>query len=175
MRELVLNRPVHIAGRDASYEQAVKLLQGDLMNYDVPDRLEKCRAITSLLNLANEHGNFAMRGTDPCREEKLFVKFTALLLDSAHSLQVMTKHELLLMSDRELLREFLGQNGEPIDRSAAEHRQLALNLLKETLQLIQMAADAFHKLKTQNLAVLDKDDAHARYLRAYESFQRQHH
>src|SRR2546425_678421 len=105
MRELALNRPVHLAGRDAYYEGAVKLLQGDLMNYPVGDRLEKCRHITYLLQLAHEHAAFALRGLDSSREEKLFVQFLELLLDSAQALQVMTKHENLLVSDRELLRE----------------------------------------------------------------------
>ena len=173
MRELAQNRPVHIAGRDAYYEQAVKLLQGDLMNYEVRDRLEKCRAITSLLHLAHEHSDFALRGMQPGREEKLFVQFLALLLDSAQSLQVMTNHENLLMSDREVLREFLSSNAEMLDRSAAEHRQLAHNLLKETIQLIQMAADAFTKLKEKSLAELENDTVRARYKRAYDSFQRQ--
>jgi len=175
MRELALNRPVHLAGRDTNYEHAMKLLQGDLMNYEVADRLDKCRAITTSLQLAHEHGEYALRGMESCREEKLFVQFLALLLDSAQALQVMTKHEHLLMSDRELLREFLSQNAELIDRSAAEHRQLAQNLLKETIQLIQMAAEAFKKLNEKNLGELDKDDSRARYQRASDSFQKQNH
>jgi hypothetical protein len=173
MRELSLNRPVHLAGRDVFYDQAVKLLQGDLMNYPVSDRSEKCRAITTLIHLAKEHADFSMRGIECSREEKLFLQFLVLLLDSAQALQVMTKHEQLLASDRELLHEFLGQDTELIERSAAEHRQLAQTLLKETIQLIQMATDAFGKLKEKNLAEFDKHDARPRYQRAYDSFLKQ--
>ena len=71
------------------------------------------------------------------------------------------------------LRELLGQDSELIDRSATEHRQLAQNLLKETIQLIQMAAQAFQKLKDKNLAELGADDSRSRYQRAYASFQKQ--
>lgn len=173
MRELALNRPVHLAGRDAYYEHAVRFLQGDLMNYPAADRLEKGRAIVSLFQFAREHADFAQRGVEAKREEKLFLQFLDLLLDSAQALQVMTKHEHLLASDRELLRELLGENLEMIDRSAAEHRQLAHNLLKETIHLIQMAAETFRKLKEKNLAEFGKDDSRARYQRAYESFQKQ--
>lgn len=164
-----------MAGRDAYYEQAVKLLQGDLMNYEVRDRLDKCRAITSLLHLAHQHSDFSQRGMESGREEKLFTQFLALLLDSAQSLQVLSNHENLLVSDRELLKEFLGSNAETLDRSAAEHRQLANNLLKETIQLIQVAADAYKRLKEKNLSELDGDDSRARYKRAYDSFQKQTH
>jgi hypothetical protein len=101
------------------------------------------------------------------------VQFLNLLLDSAQSLLAMTKHEHLLMSDRELLRELLAQDPELIARSAAEHRQLALNLLKETTQLIQMAAGAFDKLKEGNKQAFGTDDSAARYQRAYESFSKQ--
>jgi hypothetical protein len=173
MRELSLNRPVHLAGRDAFYEQAVKLLEGDLMNYSAADRWEKCRAISSFIQLAKEHADFAMRGMECGREEKLFLQFLVLLLDSAQALQVMTKHEHLLASDRELLRELLGQDTELIERSAAEHRQLASNLTKETVLLIQMATKAFERLKEKNLGEFDKDDARPRYKRAHESFLKQ--
>jgi hypothetical protein len=173
MRELSLNRPVHLAGRDVFYDQAVKLLQGDLMNYPANDRWEKCRAITGFIQLAKEHADFAMRGMECSREEKLFLQFLVLLVDSAQALQVMTKHEHLLASDRELLRELLGQDTELIERSAVEHRQLAQNLIRETVQLIQMATTAFDKLKQKNLAEFDKDDARPRYQRAHDSFLKQ--
>ncbi len=151
----------------------MKLLQADLMNYDTGDRLEKCHSIASLLDTAHAHGDFALRGKEGCREEKLFVQFLALLQDSAISLQVMTKHEHLLMSDRELLREFLAANPESIDRSAAEHHQLAFGLLKETIQLIQMASETFQKVKKRNVQELETDEARGRYQRAYDSFQKQ--
>lgn len=173
MRELSLNRPVHLAGRDAYYEHAVKLLQGELMNYEIGDRLRKCRTITRVLELANEHADFALRGFNSCREEKLFIQFLRLLLDSAKALQVMTKHEYLLVSDREFLREFFGQQFEVIDRSAAEHGQLARNILKETVQLIQMASGSFDRLREKNLGELAKGDGRDRYQRAYESFRQQ--
>jgi len=172
MRELALNRPVHLAGRDAFYECALRSLQGDLMNYPVEDRLEKCKAIVALLQSAREHADFALRGVDSTREEKLFVSFLDLLLDSAQALQVMTKHEHLLASDRELLRELVGENLERTERSAAEHRQLACNLLKETNHLIQMAAETFRKLKEKNHGELARDESRARYQKAFDSFQR---
>ena len=173
MRELVLNRPVHLAGRDAYYETAVKLFRGDLQHLEVGDRLEKCRAIAILLQFAREHATFALRGMDGIREEKLFLRFLELFLDSAQALQVVTKHEQLFVSDRELLSEFLGQNTEGIDRSAAEHHQLAIDLIEETIQLIQMADASFQKLKEKNQAEFGNDDYRPRYQRAYESFLKQ--
>jgi hypothetical protein len=113
-----------------------------------------------------------MRGIEACREEQLFVRFLDLLLDSAQALLVMTKHEHLLASDREMLRELLGANAELVDRSAAEHRQLAQSLLRETTQLIQMADETFRKLQENDLAEFGKNDSLARYQRAFDSFQR---
>jgi hypothetical protein len=172
MRELTLNRPVHLAGRDAYFESAVKLLRGDLMNVEVSERLEKCRSVTALVQLALEHADFALRGVDSSREEKLFVQFLGLVLDSAQALVVMTKHEHLLLSDRALLNELLGQNSDTADRSAAEHRHLAQSLLKETVQLIEMAEKTFQMLKDKTMEEFGKDDSKARYQRAYESFQK---
>jgi hypothetical protein len=173
MSELTLNRPVHLAGRDAYFESAVKLLRGDLMNLEVAERLEKCRSVTALIQLAKDHADFALRGVESSREEKLFVQFLGLVLDSAQALVVMAKHEHLLVSDRPLLRELLGQHADMADRSAAEHRQLAHSLLKETVQLIQMAEETFQKLKNKTTEEFGKDDSKARYQRAYESFQKQ--
>lgn len=173
MPNLALNRPVHLAGRDAHFEHAVKLLRADLMNYDVADRFEKCRLITSVLQSSAEHSDFALRGADGCKEEELFARFVGVLLDSAQSLLSMTKHEQMLATDRVLVREFLGKEVELLDRSAAEHRQLAQNILRETIALIEMSADSFRKLKEKNLADLDAEESRKRYQRAYESFQRQ--
>ncbi len=172
MREIALNRPVHLAGRDAYYECAMKTLQGNLMSYDVADRMERCRSASAALSLAHDHANFALRGIDPCREELLFVDFLQLLQDSVQSLQVLTKHEHLMISEQDVLQEFLRESPEEIARSAAEHRQLAEGLLKETLQLIQMAADAWQRLRAANQTSCGTE-CMSRYRRAYESFQRQ--
>lgn len=165
-----LNRPIHLARRDAFFERAVELLYMPVQDLDSQARLSHVEKVLSLLTTAQKHAFFATRSPEAHQQEHDFLHFLKLISHNLQSAHSMTQHQLHLEGDESFLCQFLSASPEECALPAMHYRRRADDILQGLWHLLRLAHKPYRELQQKNLEAM-QDDARARYKNAYSSFR----
>jgi hypothetical protein len=165
-----LNRPVHLARRDAFFERAVEMLGRPLDGLDAATRLRRVQAIRASLEKARNHAAFAERSPRSIRHEQEFLRFLGLMLVNVDSAQAMIEHEGHLKRDESFLCHFLGVTQEQSALPALHYQRRSEDIHQGLWHLLRLAQGPYAALRRTNLEDMEREERD-RYHRAYTSFR----
>jgi hypothetical protein len=168
MVEIAVNRPVHLARRDAHYRQCVELLRGCSEIASVARRRVRIRRILDHVQEAYQEAIYALRGYKGSRAEKQFVRYLDLTYDAAKAAQVMVQHEALLKEDKSFMPQFLGASTAKLVGFEVAHRGMVGKILNVMNEIASLASDTFQKLRKNNMEALSPNES-KRYQNAYRA------
>jgi len=167
---LHLNRPVHLARRDAYYERAGELLNLPLHGLDMRSRLRKMEQVLALLKTAMAHARFACRSPQATATEKDFLRFLQLMAHQVESLLAMMRQQAHFAEDECFLGQFLKTQPEQLQLLPGHYQRRAEDILEGVCHLLQLAHAPYHALHQGNFKTLTGEEQ-TRYRQAYASFR----
>lgn len=165
-----LNRPIHLARRDAFFEMAVELLYMPVQEMDTGTRLQHVERVLSLMKTAETHAFFAGRSPQSIRQEHDFLHFLKLISHNIQSALSMTQHQSHLEADESFLCQFLSAKHEECVLPAMHYRRRADDILQGLWHLLRLAHKPYRELQQANLNSLNEEER-GRYKKAYQSFR----
>ena len=162
-----LNRPVHMARRDAHFERALDLLNVATQDFDTAARMAHIDRIMRLLTRAGHHAKFAVQSPQAAQQERDFLHFLALITDNVHSAQAMVRHQGHFEGEEGFLCQFLGAKPEECVLPAMHYRRRADDIFHGLWHLLRLAHRAYRNVQQAAVQGLT-DSEQARYRRAYE-------
>ncbi len=167
-----LNRPVHLARRDALYERAVELLYLPLQEMDTATRIAHLKQVLDGLGTARKHAFFASRSPQAFKREPDFLRFLELIHDNVQSMYSMMEHQAHLEEAESFLCQFLKTTREECQLPAMHYRRRAEDLMGGLWQLLRLAHNPYRELQKEfNETAGDED--RKRYDRAFEGFRQE--
>lgn len=163
-----LNRPIHLARRNAFIERAVELLFNPLDHLSAPAQIDVIDDIAALLKGAKQHGFFATRSNQALPLEKDLIHFLELMAESVDAAEAMLQHRHHLEQDEGFLCQFLHVASEQAMLPAVHYQRRAQDILHGLRHMLQLSQAAYHELRQENMKSLDERD-HERYKLAYAS------
>lgn len=168
-----LNRPVHLARRDACVEHAVELLYAPMPGAGIRERLRQSDHIVRLIDGAQRHAILAMRSNRAPENERAFERFLGLVLENARSVYTLMENQSHIeLEDHSFLAQLLGEEQEEALLSALHCRRSAEDMLMGLAQILRMAHGPYRMLQQENVKALRADDQ-LRYQQAHKSFLKQ--
>lgn len=167
---LNMNRPVHLARRDAYYENAVELLNRPMHSMDLRERIRHTERALEMFKTAAHHARFAGRSTQASPEEVDFLRFLQLIIDQAESLLAMTMQQTHFVLEESFLGQFLRTQPEQLQLLPGHYQRRAEDIQEGVCHLLQLAYPPYHTLYQANLQTLNEAERE-RYNQAYESFR----
>jgi hypothetical protein len=165
-----LNRPVHLARRDACFERAMELLNRPPEGGDSAAQTRRVGRIITLLREASEHARLAARVRKETDQERDFRQYLGLVLRNVESAHAFLDNEANLASDeRGVMARFLGTGGDEAALSALTYRRWAQDILMGLSQMIRLAHGPYRTVQQANCADLKPSDQE-RYQLAHQSF-----
>jgi hypothetical protein len=168
MVNILMNRAVHLARRDAHYRCYIELLEKRFEEASLAKRKERIAVMLRHLDEARQEAMYALRGTSGWRSEKMFVKYLNLICDAALAAQVMVYHEALLREDKSFLKKFLRGGMEKIMQFEERSRSMAGEIIDTMAQLVLYASSTYSELKIANMESLSPNDR-VRYRIAHDA------
>jgi hypothetical protein len=165
-----LNRPVHLARRDAFYERGVELLFQPLQHMATATRIQHLQQVMDLLSTAKQHAFFAYRGQKPAQKEVDFHEFLKLILDNVQSIHSMMLHQSHLEEAESFLCQFLNTSSEQCQLPAMHYRRRAEDLMQGLWQMMQLAYAPYRTLQASFRESASPEEL-ARYQKAFSSFE----
>lgn len=165
-----LNRPVHLARRDALYERAVELLYLPLQEMDTATRIEHLKAVLDGLGTARKHAFFASRSPQAFGREADFLRFLELIHDNTKSMHSMMEHQAHLEEAESFLCQFLNTTREECQLPAMHYRRRAEDLMGGLWQLLRLAHAPYRSLQKEFKEKAGAEEQE-RYTRAFEGFR----
>jgi len=163
-----INRPVHLAIRDRYYGKFLDLLKFSFEGRPLNSRQRLIGTVAKALQAAYGGAQFALRGEEGTREERDFIRFLRLLLDSARTVEFLVRHEEILKEDTSFLKRFLHDNPQAVTDSTFFHRERAEQEMREIKLLASVAEGSYLALKQANFESLSADEQR-RYLAMFGS------
>lgn len=163
-----LNRPVHMARRDAFFERAVDLLNGSPQENDTAARLVHINRVLLLLKSSERHGNFAVKSPQATQREKDFLHFLHLISHNVQSAQAMIQHQIHFEGEEGFLSQFLNASPEESSSPAMHYRRRADDIFQGLWHLFRLALRPYRELQQAARTTLAESEAD-RYQRAYTS------
>jgi hypothetical protein len=163
-----LNRPVHMARRDAFFERAMDLLNAPTQDLDTEARLKYTGRVLALLKTAEHHGNFIVKWRQASQQEKDFQHFLQLISHNVQSAQSMLQHQSHFESEEGFLFQFLGARPDDGVLPAMHYRRRADDIFQGLWHILRLAHGPYRKLQQESQASLDAGESE-RYGRAYEA------
>ena len=167
---LHLNRPVHLARRDAYYERAGELLNLPLQGLDMRGRLRKMEQVLALLNTAMTHARFACRSPQATVTEKDFLRYLQLISHQVEALLAMMRQQAHFFEDECFLGQFLKTQPEQLQLLPGHYQRRAEDILEGICHLLQLAHAPYYALHQSNFQALTGEEQ-IRYRQAYASFR----
>lgn len=165
-----LNRPVHLARRDAYFERAVELLYLPTQELDTAARIHHIERVIALLKTADYHAHFATKSAGTQDAEQDFLRFLSLIAHNVQSALAMMQHQTHLEHEEGFLCQFLSATPEACALPALHYRRRADDILQGVWHLLRLAHRPYRELQQGNVAALDQEEE-ARYRKAYQSFR----
>lgn len=165
-----LNRPIHLARRDAFYERGVELLYLPLQEMDTPTRIAHMQRVMEVLATARKHAFFASRSPKAFARELDFLHFLELIFDNVDSMLSMMEHQGHLEAAESFLCQFLNTTREQCQLPALHYRRRAEDLMNGLWQLLRLSHAPYRALQkefTENANSSEKE----RYKKAFTSFR----
>jgi hypothetical protein len=167
---LHMNRPVHLARRDAYYEAAVELLNRPLHGLDLRERVRQAERALALFKTAAHHARFAGRSPQALPQEADFLRFMQLVIDQIGSLLAMTQQQTHFLLEECFLGQFLKAQPEQLQLMPGHYQRRAEDIQEGLCHLLQMAYQPHHDLYEADMNGLTPEER-ARYNQAYGSFR----
>jgi len=164
-----LNRPIHLARRDAFYERGVELLFLPLQQMGTQTRIHHLQQIMDCLAAAKQHAFFASRGHNPPQKEVDFLQFLKLIFNNVQSIHSMMLHQSHLEGAESFLCQFLHTTREQCQLPAMHYRRRAEDLMQGLWQMMQLAYTPYRALQAEFKQSATPEEW-ARYQKALESF-----
>jgi hypothetical protein len=165
-----LNRPIHLARRDAFYERGVELLYLPLQEMDTATRITLLKRVMAVLATARKHAFFASRSLRSTEREKDFLHFLELIYDNAASMASMMEHQGHLEGAESFLCQFLNTSKEQCQLPAMHYRRRAEDLMGGLWQLLKLSHAPYRSLQKE-FTDLAAPEERQRYQRAFASFR----
>jgi len=165
-----LNRPIHLARRDAFYERGVELLYMPLQDMDTQTRIRHLSNVMAVLAIAHKHAFFAARSVISSHHEQEFMKFLDLIYDNAKSMYSMMEHQGHLEGAESFLCQFLNTTREQFQMPAMHYRRRAEDLMGGLWQLLKLSHGPYRSLQNDFKETSDPNEAE-RYQKAFASFR----
>lgn len=165
-----INRPVHLARRDAFFERAAELLYSPFQHLPTSQRIQHIETILALLKTAEQHAFFSIQSSDALPREHDMLRFLRLIADSVQSAHAMMQHQLHLEGEESFLCQFLGATPEQCVLPAMHYQRRSEDILQGLWNVLQLAHAAYRQLQQANQDQLSPAERE-RYRLAYDSFR----
>lgn len=163
-----LNRPVHMARRDAFFERAMDLLNAPTDALDAESRLAHMGRVLKLLEAAEHHGTFAVKSPSATEAERDFLHFIGLIRHNVQSAQAMIQHQSHFEREEGFLCQFLNAAPDECVLPAMHYRRRADDIFQGLWHLLRLAHGPYRALQQTACASLDEGERE-RYERAGRS------
>ena len=167
---LNMNRPVHLARRDAYYENAVELLNRPIHALELRVRISFTEHALALIKTAAHHARFAGRSPQALPAEADFLRFLHLIINQVESLLAMTQQQTHFVLEECFLGQFLQAQPDQLQLLPAHYQRRAEDIQDGICHLLQLAYPPYHDLYQANLQALAESER-LRYNQAYDSFR----
>ncbi|TAN35974.1 MAG: hypothetical protein EPN23_09730 [Verrucomicrobia bacterium] len=167
---LNVNRPVHLARRDAYYEYAVELLNRPMHGMDLRERIRHAERAAALFKTASQHARFASRSPQAGPNERDFLRFLQLIIDQVESLLAMNQQQTHFVLEECFLGRFLQAQPEQLQLLPGHYQRRAEDIQDGLCHLLQLAYPPHHELYEANLQSLNESER-VRYSQAYACFR----
>ena len=167
-----LNRPIHLARRDAFYERGVELIYLPLQEMDTPTRIVHMRRVMDVLATARKHAFFASRSPKAFARELDFLHFLELIYDNVTSMHSMMEHQTHLEAAESFLCQFLNTSREECHLPAMHYRRRAEDLMGGLWQLLRLSHAPYRALQKEFKESAEEKES-VRYTKAFGSFRQE--
>jgi len=167
---LNVNRPVHLARRDAYYEYAVELLNRPMHGIELRERIRQTERVATLFKTAAQHARFASRSPQAGPQERDFLRFLQLIIDQVESLLAMNQQQTHFVLEECFLGHFLQAQPEQLQLLPGHYQRRAEDIQDGLCHLLQLSYPPYHELYEANLKTLNESER-ARYSQAYACFR----
>lgn len=164
-----LNRPVHLARRDAFYEKAIVCIRRLPAQKQLSEQRKTAEEALYLMKEARRHAEAANLSDKTSAQNRLFVAFMDTVVDNTLSITRMIRRQLEASAPDNPLDGFTGTPGSSAKMENHYHR-CATVILKGLLTVLQQAEKPFHDLCQTSLAKMTLADK-ARYEKARKHFE----
>jgi hypothetical protein len=165
-----LNRPIHLARRDAFYERGVELLYLPIQAMDTATRIDHLKHVLDALATGRKHAFFASRSPQACEREADFLRFLELIHDNVKSMHSMMRHQAHLEGAESFLCQFLNTSREECRLPALHYQRRAEDLMNGLWQMLRHSYAPYRDLQKAFLEHADTDQLQ-RYRKAFTGFQ----
>ncbi|HMP72431.1 MAG TPA: hypothetical protein PKE55_04125 [Kiritimatiellia bacterium] len=169
-RDFNLNRPIHLARRDACFERAVELLYMPMQDMSTNQRIAHVDNVLTLLNTSQFHAFFATKSPQSTQEEHDLLHFLRLISHNVQSAHSMMQHQSHLEGEEGFLCQFLDAKPEECVLPAMHYRRRADDIFHGLWHLLRLGHRPYRTLQQANTEKLDAQERE-RYRKAYKSFK----
>lgn len=164
-----VNRPVHLARRDAFLEKAMEIFRLCRSERTHRNRIRKIDETLYYLNSAVEHSTMAASANTHSSMEQPFLLFIRTILYNLYSVRVIIENEYALQDRKSPLWQFLHRNGKAA--GAVKFARSGDQLLADVAHLLGMTEAPFRDIRKLAADEFSEEDR-ARYQLAYKGLQR---
>jgi hypothetical protein len=165
-----LNRPVHLARRDISFEKAVEVISGQQSSFGGAMDIETYEEALFLLRTARQHARFAIRNAGRNSHDEQFSLFVNLLAGNVKAVLSMLNLKGMVENAQESSFSFLGVNAASAGLQAEEYQRRASDIVRSMQNTLRLAEEPFEKLKTENRSSFSEEET-LRYEKARGHFE----
>ncbi len=169
-KDFNLNRPIHLARRDAYFERAVELLYMPMQEMDTEQRILHVEKVISLLKTAQFHAFFTTKSPRTTQHEHDLLHFMQLISHNVQSAHSMMQHQSHLEGEEGFLCQFLDARPDECVLPAMHYRRRADDIFHGLWHLLRLGHKPFRTLQQANIQGLAPAEQE-RYRKAYKSFR----
>lgn len=169
-KDFNLNRPIHLARRDAYFERSVELLYMPMQDMDTSGRLHHVDKVLSLLKTAQFHAFFATKSPASTQSEHDLLHFLRLISHNVQSAHSMMQHQAHLEGEEGFLCQFLDARPDECVLPAMHYRRRADDIFHGLWHLLRLGHKPYRNLQQANIQSLSPAEQE-RYRKAYRSFR----
>lgn len=169
---LSLNRPVHLARRDAFFEAAVERIYTPIASMSIQDRLEHVQRVYGLLKKAEFHARFAAHSTHTSGDEMDFIHYLELISQNVQSVQAMMLNQSHLEEDEGFLCQFLDTSREETMLPAMAYSRRAEDILQGLWHVLRLANGPYRRLQRSIIETLSDSEVE-RYNKSIQSAKKE--
>lgn len=160
------NRPVHLALRDAYFEEAARLISSQNNSFGPGIRIEAYEDILALLRSAREHARFSIRDGGLNEQDEQFGRFINMLAGNVKAILSMLNLKGMVENSAGSCFSFLGANQASVALQAEEYQRRANDIVRSIHKTLQLAETPFGQLKADNARAATEEEME-RYEKAH--------
>ena len=165
-----LNRPVHLALRDISFEKAIELISNQQPAFGGGMDVDSYEEVLFLLRTARQHARFAIRNAGRNSHDEQFSLFVNLLAGNVKAVLSMINLKGMVERSKGSSFSFLGVNEASAGLQAEEYQRRANDIVRSMQNTLRLAEEPFEKLKAENRASFSEEET-LRYEKAWGHFE----